>query len=157
MFHRKKATQCSLFQNRPMDFLLKPVKENDIERILNEYKRIFGGRKLFFEFHIGKTAYRIATDEIIYFQCIGKKIQIVMYNGDKKEFYGGMSEVERKVNPAKFWILHKSFIVNINYIAEFRIDEVILVTGDRLPISRANQKKIQEKLLDLNMAGRDFR
>lgn len=152
----KESYAMQLFQNRPMDFLLKPVKEKDIERIMNEYKRIFSGKKMFFEFHIGKTSYRIATDGIIYFQCIGKKIQLVMNSGEKKEFYGGMSEVERQVDRDRFWVLHKSYIANINYISEFRIDEVVMATGDILPISRANRKKIQEKLLNMNMARRNY-
>lgn len=153
----KESYAMQLFQNRPMDFLLKPVKEKDIERVMNEYKRIFLGKKMFFEFHIGKTVYRIATDGIIYFQCIGKKIQIVMSSGDKKEFYGGMSEVERQIDQDKFWVLHKSYIANINYISEFRIDEVVLPSGDILPISRPNRKKIQEKLLNMNIARRNFK
>lgn len=142
-----------LFRNRPMDFLVKPVKREDIERVMAEYKRIFNGRKKFFEFRIGKNTYRIADDEIQYFQCSGKKIGIVT-NKEEKKYYGTMAEVEKQVDGDKFWVIHKSYIVNINYISEFRINEIVMVTGEVLPISRACQKKVQEKLLNLNMARR---
>lgn len=144
-----------LFQNRPMDFLVKPVNKEDIRRIMEEYKRLSSVKKRFFEFHIGKAPYRIADDAILYFQCSGKKIRIVMDRETEKEYYGSMSDVEKQTDPDKFWMIHKSYIVNTNYIEEFRIDEVVLTTGEVLPISRSNKKKIQEKLLLLNMAKRN--
>lgn len=152
----KESYAMKLFQNRPMDFLIKPVKDRDVEKIMDEYKRIFSGKKLFFEFRVGKSTCRIAVDEIMYFQCVGKKVQIVMSSGEEKEFYGSMKEVEKQISQEKFWVLHKSYIVNINFVAEFCADEVVLVSGDILPISRAKQKKIQEKLLNLKIAGRDW-
>ncbi len=144
-----------LFQNRPLDFLIKPVRKEDIIRVMEEYKRIFSDKKMFFEFHIGKTPYRIADHVIQYFQCSGKKVRIVINNGTEKEYYGSMSEVEKQIDPDKFWAIHKSYIVNISYIAEFRIDEVVMITGGILPISRSYRKKIQEKLLRFNMMRRN--
>lgn len=153
----KENYAMQLFRNRPMDFLVKPVKREDIERTMNEYKRIFGDKKNFFEFRIGKLAYRIAEDEILYFQCSGKKIRIITNRKEKKEYYGGMAEVERKIDQDKFWVIHKSYIVNINYISEFRLNEVVMVTGEVLPISRTYQKKVQEKFLKWNIARRSYK
>ena len=31
-----------LFQNRPMDFLIKPIKQEDIDKIMNNYIHVFG-------------------------------------------------------------------------------------------------------------------
>ena len=33
-----------LFQNRPMDFLVKPVKQERVDHIMEEYLRLFGNR-----------------------------------------------------------------------------------------------------------------
>lgn len=145
-----------LFRNRPMDFLVKPVKMEDVERVMAEYRRIFFDRKMFFEFRIGKITYRTSDDEILYFQCSGKKIGIVT-SKEYKEYYGTMAEVEKQVDPDRFWTIHKSYIVNINYVSEFRVNGIVMVTGDVLPISRAYQKKVQEKLLRLNMSGRRYK
>lgn len=35
----KESYAMKLFQNRPMDFLVKPVKEKDVEKVMEEYKR----------------------------------------------------------------------------------------------------------------------
>lgn len=34
-----------LFQNRPMDFLIKPIKQEDIDKIMNNYIHVFGKRR----------------------------------------------------------------------------------------------------------------
>ena len=36
-----------------------------------------------------------------------------------------------------------AFIVNINYVAEFQPDSIILLNGISLPVSRSYQKEIQ--------------
>lgn len=57
-----------LFRNRPMDFLPKPVKRQDIERVMNEYIRVFEKRRAaVFEYGIGCTRFRVAEEEIVYF------------------------------------------------------------------------------------------
>ena len=57
-----------LFKNRLLDFLPKPVKRQDIERVMNEYIRVFGKRRAaVFEYGIGRTRFRVAEEEIVYF------------------------------------------------------------------------------------------
>lgn len=78
-----------LFQNRPMDFLVKPVKQERVDHIMEEYLRLFGNRnKQYFDYNVGKTHYRLLEDEIIYFQCMGRKIQMFTKNEEEVEFYG---------------------------------------------------------------------
>lgn len=141
----------SLFQNRPMDFLMKPVQKEDVDKVMREYSRLFDGKKNFFEFHIGKTGYRVAADHIMYFQCDGKKIHIVTSDNNDREFYGSMKDVEKQIDMNTFCVIHKSFIVNINYVSEFRIDEVLMSIGITLPISQPMRKKVRQKILEQNM------
>ena len=45
-----------LFQNRPMDFLIKPIKQEDIDKIMNNYIHVFGKKeKHVFEYRVGKN------------------------------------------------------------------------------------------------------
>ena len=87
-----------LFQNRPMDFLIKPIKQEDIDKIMNNYIHVFGKKeKHVFEYRVGKNQYRIGYDDIIYFQSTGRKVEIVTY--DKRiDFYSSMDEIEKQLN-----------------------------------------------------------
>lgn len=138
-----------LFQNRPMDFLIKPVTQERIDQILDEYIQLFGDRKTqYFEYNIGKDRYRIMEDEIRYFECIGRKIKMTLENETEIDFYGNMDDVKEHVSDEKFWRIHKSYLVNRKSIEIFRASEVCLISGETLPISRSCKEKIQKKLLE---------
>lgn len=138
----------SLFKNRPMDFLLKPVRRADIDGIMREYIRLFDRKKLFFEFHVGKTDYRVAANHIMYFQCEGKKIHIMTNDHNDRVFYASMKGVEKQLDTGIFCVIHKSFIININYVAEFRTNEVLMASGVILPISQSMRKRVQQKFIE---------
>ena len=40
-------------------------------------------------------------------------------NEEEVEFYGQINEVKRQISEDKFWRIHKSYLVNKNYIAFF--------------------------------------
>lgn len=147
----KQSYAMALFQNRPMDFLVKPVTDADIGKIMREYRRLFDKKKGFFEFHIGKSAYRTAMNQIMYFQCEGKKIHIVTSDNNDRQFYGAMRDIEKQIDKDIFCMIHKSYIVNVNYVAEFHIDEVIMATGVVLPISQSMRKKVRQRILEGNI------
>lgn len=138
-----------LFQNRPMDFLVKPVKQERVDHIMEEYLRLFGNRnKQYFDYNVGKTHYRLLEDEIIYFQCRGRKIQMFTKNEEEVEFYGQINEVKTQISEDKFWHIHKSYLVNKNYIAFFQASQMYLTNGVELPISRSYKEEVQKRLLN---------
>lgn len=137
-----------LFRNRPMDFLTKPVKRQDIERVMNEYIRVFGKKRdTIFEYGIGRRRFRVAAEDIQYFQCVGRKVGIVTEKGENAQFYGNMDEVGKRLDEGRFWRIHKSYIVNVSYVSEFGAKEVCLRNGVTLPVSRTFRENVQEKLL----------
>ena len=149
----KESYAMQLFQIRPFDFLTKPVNMEKISKVMSEYKRLFIDRNMFFSFQVGKSTYRISENEILYFQCEGKKIGINTTT-DKREYYGRMADIEKQISANKFCTIHKSYIVNINYVSEFCPEEVVMCNGIRLPISQSMRKKVREKILEWNVQGR---
>lgn len=143
-----------LFQNRPMDFLIKPIKQEDIDKIMNNYIHVFGKKeKHVFEYRVGKNQYRIGYDDIIYFQSTGRKVEIVTY--DKRiDFYSSMDEIEKQLNKEIFWRIHKSYIINNRYIKEFSATEIGLENAIKLPISRTYREEIKKKILQDKMQRR---
>lgn len=150
----KESYAMQLFQIRPFDFLTKPVTMEKITKVLSEYKRLFIDRNIFFTYHVGKSTYRISENDILYFQCEGKKIQVITTK-DKREYYGKMADVEKQISMNKFCVVHKSYVVNINYVSEFCPDEVIMCNEVRIPISQSMRKKVREKILEWNIQGRE--
>lgn len=135
-----------LFKIRPMDFLIKPITYNKIYDVMQIYRILFPNRKMFYEYKKGKSSYQIAQNEIICVKCEGKKIHLVT-SKEEIEFYGKMADVSKQLNPVKFWTIHKSFIINVDYVFSFGKDEIKMVSGDSLPVSKAYKKEVTEKIL----------
>lgn len=136
----------SLFQVRPLDFLIKPVTKAKVEATLEKFIRLYETGKHVFYFHVGKSVYRLFLDEIRYFACNGRKIAV--YAGERtEEFYGGMREVWQQVEGKGFWMIHKSYIVNSSFVAAYHYDSVEMADGEKLPISQRYRKPMKENLM----------
>ena len=150
----KENYAMQLFQNRPMDFLVKPIKKEDIEKIMCKYRQLFSEGRMFFEYHFGKSSYWININLIMFFQCSGKKVRIVISGKEEEEFYGKMSDVEKQLKGSGFLTVHKSYIINVNYVSEFRVKEVVMTNGTIVPISQPLRKKVRQRVLQINKLGR---
>lgn len=134
-----------LFDIRPMNFLIKPVNNNKINYILNEYRRLFQFQNVYFEYNIGKRNYKISNDFILYFQSQGKKIRMVTLDG-MENFYEKLSQVLHRLNKNNFCEIHKSFVINLRYIAKYEKNSITMTNGDIIPISRSMQKNVEQKI-----------
>lgn len=142
----KETYAMSLFQVRPLDFLIKPITNQKVEAVLEKFIRLKEIGKNEFHYQSGKSLYRLYLDEILYFACNGRKIEIYT-EGGKREFYGNMRELWQQVEGKGFWLIHKSYIVNSAYVSAYHYDFVEMVDGTQLPISQKYRKEMKENLM----------
>ena len=136
-----------LFQNRPFDFLVKPIEQAKIYHVLDNIYRISGKNCVGFEFQAQNSTYRISYKDILYFQSTGRKINIVMKK-EVKTFYGKLNEIEKRIPENVFLRIHKSYLVNKNYVKEFTYEWVKMLNGDVLNISKINRADVRRKILE---------
>lgn len=139
-----------LFKIRPLDFLVKPVKKEEIEEVLRTSRRLNYQDDQIFMFKQGRQEYFIPYYEILYFFTEGKKISIVCRNPKQDTaYYASMKSLAGKLPEQKFWVIHKSYIVNYSYVVRFAADHVEMLNGDILPISQKHRKSVKEKLMHM--------
>lgn len=143
----KQDYAMQLFDIRPMNFLIKPIDEQKVLHIIDEYSRLFGMQNRFFCYHIGKKEYKMNEQRILYFQSQGKKIKMTTLDGEEY-FYGKLSEIVALVNERNFLGVHKSFVINMQHVAQYSYDSILMIDGERIPVSQAMRKKLREKILD---------
>lgn len=143
-----------LFKVRPMDFLIKPITYNKIYDIMQIYRNLFSEKKMFFEYKKGRNSYQIAQSEIICIKCEGKKICLVT-NREEIMFYGKMADVSKQLDSVKFWTIHKSFIINVDFVFSFGRDEIRMMNGDKLPVSKTYKKEVANQILRLQSMKRE--
>ncbi|WP_040330510.1 LytR/AlgR family response regulator transcription factor [Clostridium ihumii] len=144
----KESYAMKLFKIRPLDFLIKPIVDKEIKEVLNSAFNLIDKENEFFDFSIRKALYRIPLKEILYFTSEGKKIKIVTMN-DKEEqsFYDKLEDVRDRLPKDKFLLIHKSYLVQFNYIMEYKYDCLKMINGDVLNISQSNRKEVRLKLM----------
>lgn len=137
-----------LFDMHPFNFLVKPLDYRKIEYIMDEYNRLFKFQNSFYEYTMGRKTRRINESSIIYFNSVGKKINMITQEG-KKEFYGKLSDVYKNLHSASFCEVHKSYIINMRYVSEYDKNQLVMTNGDIVPISRNKRDNLNEKIIEI--------
>jgi two-component system, LytTR family, response regulator len=90
---------------------------------------------------VAKIAYVQAQDDYAAFFCDGKE-----YLKEQT-----LTEVESSLDPSKFVRIHRSYLLNLDWLARVELDErenriAVLTDGHRLPVSRAGYARLSELL-----------
>lgn len=161
----KSSYAQSLFKVQPMDFLVKPIQQEQIEGVLNLAIKLLSRSNSRFEFRVGKDYYYVPYGEIMYFSSMGRMVEIVCYEKQiqkketvsrkyieddevhtEKKFYGKLKDIVESL-PANYIMIHQSYIVNTDYIAKYTYELIRLIDGTELPISKPNRKLVRQRLL----------
>ncbi len=134
-----------LFKTQPLDFLVKPISQKQINDTIETAVRIIKRKEERFEFQQGKDYYYVPMGDILYLGSEGRKIKIVTL---KKtfEFYGKLKEVAKRLSE-DFVVIHQSYIVNKQYVFRYTYEMVELVNGTILTISMSKRKAVRERVL----------
>ncbi|MDF2542581.1 MAG: two-component response regulator [Herbinix sp.] len=135
-----------VIKTRPMDLLMKPLTFVQILESIQTVKRLNKQQDDYFEFKAGYTSYKIPFHEILYFENSSRKIKILTKNFTSC-FYGSMDSVQEATRFYNFIQIHKSYLVNSDYIQKYEYHQVTLSNGEVLPISQPNRKRIRMQRL----------
>jgi len=157
------------FEAEALDYILKPVKAERLaktiqrvrermraqqvqpmEQLIDKHRDSMGplDRVLI---RNGYDVVIIPAQEIVYFEAEDDYVKV--YTAEGKSFLKSerMSKLEKMLDPRNFCRIHRSFILNIEYIKKIepytKDNKVaILKTGQRLSISRSGYTRLMELL-----------
>lgn len=140
-----------LFDTNPLNFLVKPLGYGDIRKVINRLLKISGFWSDTLTYKVGHDTFRVKLSDIMYFQSNGRKVKIFLRNGED-EIYGSLEELYsmQLKKHGYFLFIHKSYIVNYNYICTFEYKNVILFNKTVLPIGQSKRKEIRTLQKDLD-------
>lgn len=135
-----------LFKTQPMDFLVKPIKKEEVIESVELAFKILDKENNKFRFQYGKEYYSIPFGEIMYFTSNKRKITVVTQKM-QYFFYGKIKDLAEKL-PSDFIMIHQSYIVNSKYIVHYTYETIELASKAVLPISTKYRKKVRKYLLE---------
>ena len=135
-----------LFQFQPFHFLKKPFKIEEFKAIFCKACEKIQGDTRIFEFKSNRTVYRVPLKDIHYFEGDNRRVKIVT-GTHTYHCYSTIENLFSKIDmeQAGFIRLHKSYAVNLRYVAKFSVRMVTLFDGEEFTISAPFKENAQRQ------------
>jgi len=115
-------------------FLVKPIDEKKAKTIILRAIESLNIKKTVFQYSIRKRLYSIYLEQIEYFESFNRKIAIHCHD-EVIEYYGNINEVLDKVDSNLFVQVHKSYVVNMDFIKVMEGESITLNSGAKIAIT----------------------
>ena len=162
------------FEVNAVDYLLKPVEPNRlataVERVrkrlaaekpaakpdLEQLLHMLGdrqGRREQLAIKVDDRFLLVQTDEVVHASVEDDQIRVVTNSLSGTSNYRTLDELQTRLDPAVFWRVHRSHLVNINKIKEivpwFSRNYILRMKdgkGSEIPVSRSQTRRLREYL-----------
>ncbi len=132
-----------------LHYLIKPVEKTKLFQVLDRYAdRHKANNRVILP--VGDESVCVNSDDIVYLEAFGKKTQIALNSGKDIVCTCGLSAAAEKVGNG-FVSCHRSYVVNIGFIASISKTEVTLDNGKKIPLSRRLYDSVNRAFIDFYM------
>ncbi len=138
------------FDISPVQYLIKDSTSAErFEEILLRAVSLAEGKKTeMFVCESGSTRKVIPIKDISYFEIYKRLVRIHNKGGENIEYYGTMEQLEKQMLGKDFVRVHRSYMVNLQYIAKFQRPNLVLKTGEVIPIGVTYTKLVDQAFSD---------
>jgi len=140
----KTSYAMELFAVQPLDFIVKPISEKSVLNAINKGMRYLGNSNQFF-YQFQKETKRVNCSDIIYFKSELRTVVIVTTSGEEV-FYSRIATLKDEL-PDYFVQIHQSYIINLYKVKSFKINEIIMINDEHVPVSRKYKSLLRTKTL----------
>lgn len=119
--------------------------ENSLYNALSKFYRdfIFKGHRISFETVDGKTV-AVAADRVDYIESFGHKLT-VHSSGSEYTIRGSLNRYAEELSDFGFINVHKSYLVNMRKVRGFNKTDLLLASGETIPVSRRCLPAVKNK------------
>lgn len=145
----------SSFRFQPLRFIRKTHLSEELpEAVESLYRSLkMQAAKSCAAFDTADGTVTLGISEIIYIEIYDHWAQIHLNSGEPLIIRSSLSELERRLEPAGFIRIHRSYLVSGRYIRSVRKRTVELDNGQELPLSRYKAEKAARKFREYLRAG----
>ncbi len=123
---------------RAHHYLLKPATEEKLFPLLDRLVEKFKKPEEAILIKSSSSVYTVPYKNIEYIEVNAKTIYFYLTDNDVKKVSGSMAEYEALLlNRPGFIKVHRSYLVNLQWVRQLHQKELMTVTGRKVPIARA--------------------
>ena len=147
----EKSYALKLFKIRPLDFLIKPLNNDEIENTVKTFLRLSKDWSKDFTYKKGHFTWRVQVADIMYFESQKRKVVIHLAQGGREEFNGSLKKTyKEQLEGLDFLFVSNSFVVNYDYITSINYKALFVRDNPNpIPISQKNRNETREKYLEI--------
>lgn len=128
-------------------FLTKPITQNDIFDAIDSYRKdLFTGKGIIAKV---ENAFRVFSSEEVYALIADGPRPKIMTRDEVIEVLTPFSRIETQLPEEYYFKCHRSYVVNMKYVAKFDSEQIELTNHSTVPISR-------RKRMDFHMRYAEF-
>lgn len=139
----------------PVGFIRKSKFLDDMSGVVGQYleARSQRSRRPVVVLKEGSSVRPVPVSSIVYVEG-QRKHQLVHVRGEERPvtLLRTMGELEEELSGEGFIRIHKGYLVNYRFIQMIEGGEVLLSTGERLPMSRRKDRETKDRLMELVQA-----
>lgn len=145
-----KSFVFNAFEVNATDYLIKDEHDEKFDilfkkTVSNLQLNFYGG---FIAFKSNNTDYLFELNQIKYFESDKRLIIIHLHNQESHEFYYKLGDLKNRLEANDFVLVHRSYLVNMQYIKKISKTELTLKDNSLIPVSRTYYNDLKEKFIN---------
>ena len=125
------------FEVSPFRYLIKPLSTEKLRDVLSDVLVELTAKQKFLFYQVGMEHF-----QVILYSEFGRKIHLELVNDNSVLFYGKISTLEEELPQTHFIRVNSGAIINLDYVVSFNRNEVTMINGDCITISRSRKKTV---------------
>lgn len=142
-----------LFDLQPINFRIKPLKQEQIELDLNKACYILREKRRELSYFVNDVKKTVLLKDICYLESLDGKICAHTLAGEKIALTGTLAGIEEKYDSHALFQCHRFFIVNLYYVCRYKNRALTLQDGTMLPVGKEYVTRFKNRLHELDYLG----
>jgi DNA-binding LytR/AlgR family response regulator len=97
-----------------------------------------------FVYESGSVRKLIPLKSISHFEIWRRRVTVYCQEGENFQYYTTMGQLEKHLEGKNFIRTHRSYIVNLQYIAKFHMQNLLLKSGTKIPVGGTYAKQLED-------------
>ncbi len=127
-----------------LDFIIKPASMSSIVYVMDKaMRRLDGNTRAMFSLKTQEGTISLSANDITYVEVFDHNLIYHTKRGDYT-VRGRLSDVSGKLDPERFVMCNRSFIVNLRHVSNVTSD-YLLIGDTRIAVSKSHQKELMSR------------
>lgn len=141
------------FPVHPFDYLLKPYKEEKVEQLAGELRRVLCRQQPELEVRIARQIVRLPLTKIYYATAQNHYVRVVTDDGECRATANFAQVQEQLQTQPEFLVCNRGVIINMSKVLRFEGDCIEMLDGTHLPVRQKDKNSLLAQFTQYQFRG----